>query len=95
MYPQHCKAIHINLCFAQPSLTNPWHVAQIINAKLPIANWFPLAISYQASVLKLVQTCHMCFALPDLSHRLERVLIFMHVDFGHDSVSHTYRIRIS
>ncbi|CAL5229171.1 g12446 [Coccomyxa viridis] len=47
MYPQHCRAIHINMCFARPSYTNPWHLAQIANAKLPIANWFPVAISYQ------------------------------------------------
>ncbi len=50
MYPQHCRAIHINMCFARPSYTNPWHLAQIANAKLPIANWFPLAISYQVSM---------------------------------------------
>ncbi|CAK0786968.1 hypothetical protein CVIRNUC_010182 [Coccomyxa viridis] len=47
IYPQHCRAIHINLCFAQPSYTNPWHVAQLLNARLPIANWFPLTISYE------------------------------------------------
>ncbi len=48
LYPQHCRAIHINLCFAQPSYANPWHVMQLLNARLPILNWFPLAISYQA-----------------------------------------------
>ena len=49
LYPQHCRAVHINLCFAQPSYANPWHLAQVLNAKLPLANWFPLTISYQAS----------------------------------------------
>ena len=49
LYPQHCRAVHINLCFAQPSYANPWHLAQVLNAKLPVANWFPLTISYQAS----------------------------------------------
>ena len=29
LYPQHCRAIHINMCFAAPSLTNPWHVLQV------------------------------------------------------------------
>ena len=50
MYPQNCRAIHINMCFARPSYTNPWHLAQIVNAKLPIANWFPVAISYKVGV---------------------------------------------
>ena len=53
LYPQHCRAIHVNMCFARPSYTNPWHLAQILNAKLPLANWFPLAISYQASSPRL------------------------------------------
>ena len=79
LYPEHCRAIHINMCFAAPSLTNPWHVLQVslfercrlhcwrpcvlaapdvywsglkcalqlANAKLPVANWFPLFISWQ------------------------------------------------
>ena len=47
LYSDHCKAIHINLCFAPPSLLNPWHLAQMANASLPVANWFPLFISFQ------------------------------------------------
>lgn len=47
LHSDHCKAIHINGCFAPPSLLNPWHLAQLVNASLPIANRFPLFISFQ------------------------------------------------
>jgi hypothetical protein len=46
-HSDHCKAIHINFCFAPPSLLNPWHLAQLANAKLPLLNWLPLFISYE------------------------------------------------
>jgi len=35
------------MCFAAPSLFNPWHLAQLANANLPIVNWFPLFLSTQ------------------------------------------------
>ena len=49
-YPEHCKAIHINFvpvpfCFGHLRMTNPWHVAMFLNAKLPILNSFPLFVS--------------------------------------------------
>ncbi|BDA50390.1 Epoxide hydrolase 1 [Coccomyxa sp. Obi] len=47
LHSDHCKAIHINLCFAPPNWLNPWHLAQVLNAKLPVANWFPLFITKQ------------------------------------------------
>jgi hypothetical protein len=47
LYPQHCRAIHLNMCFALPQLTNPWHVAQLLNVRLPLASYFPLFISWQ------------------------------------------------
>ena len=46
-HSQHCRAIHMNGCFAAPELTNPLHVAQLLNAKLPLASWFPVFISFQ------------------------------------------------
>lgn len=50
LYPQHCRAIHINLCYAQPSYRFPWHLVQLLNARTPVLNRFPFAISYQASL---------------------------------------------
>ena len=49
-HSEHCKAVHLNYIpisfgFGMPSLTNPWHAASFLNAKLPILNWFPLFIS--------------------------------------------------
>ena len=64
IYPQHCRAIHINLCFAQPSYTNPWHVAQLLNARLPVANWFPLTISYEVSPSSFLLPCRMGLCMP-------------------------------
>ena len=64
MYPQNCRAIHVNMCFARPSYTNPWHLAQILNAKVPIANWFPLAISYQVGVTDAGPTLHALISSP-------------------------------
>ena len=46
-HSNHCRAIYMNGCFAGPEFTNPLHVAQLLNAKLPLANWFPVFISFQ------------------------------------------------
>ena len=51
-HSEHCKAVHLNYIpisfgFGMPSLTNPWHLASYVNAKLPIVNWFPLFISQE------------------------------------------------
>ena len=29
LHSDHCKAIHVNLCFAPPNWLNPWHMAQV------------------------------------------------------------------
>lgn len=36
--------VPIPFCFGHLRLTNPWHVAMYLNARLPILNHFPLAI---------------------------------------------------
>ena len=49
-HSEHCRAIHVNYVpisfgFGMPSLSNPWHMASYLNAKLPLANFLPLFIS--------------------------------------------------
>ncbi len=34
LHSEHCKAIHINLLIASPSLLNPWHLAQVLTTLL-------------------------------------------------------------
>ena len=51
-HSEHCKAVHLNYIpisfgFGMPRLTNPWHIASFLNAKLPIVNWFPLFINQE------------------------------------------------
>ncbi|KAL3151609.1 hypothetical protein ABBQ38_012601 [Trebouxia sp. C0009 RCD-2024] len=49
-FPKHCKAIHLNFVdvaigFGRPRMSNPWHVAMLLNAKLPFLDGVPLFIS--------------------------------------------------
>lgn len=44
-HSEHCRGIHTNFPFALPKLYRPWHVAQLLNFKLPILNKIPLALT--------------------------------------------------
>eukprot|EP00882_Tetradesmus_deserticola_P002705 GHRQ01002876.1.p1 GENE.GHRQ01002876.1~~GHRQ01002876.1.p1 ORF type:complete len:360 (+),score=146.10 GHRQ01002876.1:93-1082(+) len=44
-HPDSCAGIHLNMCLARPCMTNPWHLAQVLNVWL--APSLPLTISVE------------------------------------------------